>query len=44
MSAISILFGLLIALLTILLLHRTRRLKPQVAGFRSPQGCARLAD
>jgi hypothetical protein len=31
MSAISILFGLLIALLTLLLLHRTRRPNPQVA-------------
>jgi hypothetical protein len=39
MNAISILFGLLIALLTILLLHRTRRLKPQVAGFRSQRMC-----
>jgi ribosomal protein S27AE len=39
MGAISILFGLLIALLTILLLHRTRTLKPQVAGFRSQRMC-----
>jgi hypothetical protein len=39
MSAISILFGLLIALLTLLLLHRTRRPNPQVAGLRLQRMC-----
>ena len=39
MSATSIAFGLLIALLTILLLHRMRKLKPQIAGFGSQRMC-----
>jgi hypothetical protein len=33
MSAISISFGLLIALFAFLLLYRMRKLKPQTAGF-----------
>jgi predicted amidophosphoribosyltransferase len=39
MSATSISFGLLIALFTILLLYRMRRLKPQIAGFGSQRMC-----
>jgi hypothetical protein len=39
MNATSISFGLLIVLFTILLLHRMRKLKPQVAGFRSQRMC-----
>jgi hypothetical protein len=39
MSATSISFALFIVLLTILLLHGMRRLKPQVAGFRSQRMC-----
>jgi len=39
MSATSISFVLLIALFTILLLYRMRRLKPQSAGFRSQRMC-----
>jgi hypothetical protein len=39
MSATSIAFGLLIALLTILLFYRTRSLKPQIAGFGSQRMC-----
>ena len=38
MSAISISFGLLIALFTILLLYMMRRVKPP-AGFRSQRMC-----
>jgi hypothetical protein len=39
MSATSISFGLLIALFTILLLYRMRKLKPQIAGFGSQRMC-----
>ncbi len=39
MNATSISFGLLIVLFTILLLHRMRKLKPQVAGFQSQRMC-----
>ena len=35
MSAISISFGLPIALFAILLLYKMRKLKPQIAGFGS---------
>jgi hypothetical protein len=34
MSAINISFGLLIVLFTILLLHRMRKLKPQIIGYQ----------
>jgi hypothetical protein len=39
MSATSISFGLLIALFAILLLHRMRKLKPQIAGYGSQRKC-----
>ncbi len=39
MSAISISFGLLIALFAILLLYRMRKLKPQIAGLGSQRMC-----
>ena len=39
MNATSIVFGLLIVLFTILLLHWMRRLKPQLAGFQSQRMC-----
>ena len=39
MSAIIISFGLLIALFTILLLYRTRRLNPQIARYGSQRMC-----
>ena len=39
MSAISISFGLPIALFAILLLYRMRKLKPQIAGFGSQRMC-----
>jgi hypothetical protein len=39
MSATSISFGLLIALFTILLLYRMRKLKPPIAGFGSQRMC-----
>ncbi len=39
MSAISISFSLLIALFTMLLLYRMRKLKPQIAGFGSQRMC-----
>jgi len=39
MSATSISSGLLIALFTILLLYRMRKLKPQIAGFGSQRMC-----
>jgi hypothetical protein len=39
MSPTSIAFGLLVALLTILLLYRMRKLKPQIAGFGSQRMC-----
>jgi hypothetical protein len=39
MSATSVFFGLLIALFTILLLYRMRRLKPQIAGLGSQRVC-----
>jgi Flp pilus assembly pilin Flp len=42
MSATSISFGLLIALVAILLLYRMGKLKPQLAGFRRAAKC--LAD
>jgi len=40
MNAISISLGLLIVLLTILLLHWIRRVKPQLVGFQSQRMCA----
>ena len=39
MNAISFSFGLLIALFTVLLLHRMHKLKPQVAGYGSQTMC-----
>ena len=39
MNAISFSFGLLIALCTVLLLHRMHKLKPQVAGYGSQTMC-----
>ena len=39
MNAISFSFGLLIVLFTILLLHRMRKLKPQIAGYGSQRVC-----
>jgi hypothetical protein len=39
MSATSFSFGLLVLLFTILLLHRVRKLKPQVAGYGSQTMC-----
>jgi hypothetical protein len=39
MSATSVFFGLVIALFAILLLYKTRRLKPQIAGFGSQRMC-----
>jgi hypothetical protein len=39
MSAISISFGLLIALFAILLLYRMRKLKPKIAGYGSQRMC-----
>jgi uncharacterized membrane protein required for colicin V production len=39
MNANSILFGLLIVLFTILLLHRMRKLKPQLAWVQSQSIC-----
>jgi hypothetical protein len=39
MSATSIFFGLLIALLAITLLYKARRLKPQIAGLGSQRMC-----
>ena len=39
MSAISISFGLPIALFAILLLYRMRKLKPQIAGFGLQRMC-----
>jgi hypothetical protein len=39
MSAISISLGLLIALFTILLLYKIRKLKPRVAGYGSQRMC-----
>ena len=39
MNATSISFGLLIVVFTLLLLHWMRKLKPQVAGFRSQRMC-----
>ncbi len=39
MNATSIAFGLLIVLLTILLAHWIRKLKPQLAGFQSQMMC-----
>jgi hypothetical protein len=40
MSATSISFGLLIALLAILLLYKMRKLKPRVAGVGAQRMCA----
>jgi hypothetical protein len=39
MNATSISFGLLFVLFVIVLLHRMRTLKPQLAGFRSQRMC-----
>jgi hypothetical protein len=39
MSATSICFGLLIGLFAILLLHRVRKLKPQIAVYGSQRMC-----
>jgi hypothetical protein len=39
MSAISISFGLLIALFAILLVYRTRKLKPEIPGYGSQRMC-----
>ena len=39
MSATSVFFGLVIVLFAILLLYKTRRLKPQIAGFGSQRMC-----
>ena len=39
MNATSISFGLLIALFTILLLRRLRKLKPQIAGYGTQRMC-----
>jgi len=39
MNAISIFLGLLIALLTILLAYRMRKLKPQIVGLGSQRMC-----
>ena len=44
MSTISISFGLLIALFTILLLGWMRRRKPQPSRISITERCARLAD
>jgi hypothetical protein len=38
-NATSIVLGLLVAVFTILLLHRIRKLKPQVAGYGSQRMC-----
>jgi hypothetical protein len=39
MSTTSISFGVLIVLFTILLLHRMRKLTPQIAGYGSQMMC-----
>ena len=39
MNATSISFGLLIALVTILLLRKMRNLKPQIAGYGTQRMC-----
>jgi len=39
MNATSIYFGLLIALFTIVLLRRMRKLKPQIAGYGTQRMC-----
>jgi hypothetical protein len=39
MDATSFSFGLLIVLFTILLLHRMRKLTPQIAGYGSQMMC-----
>ena len=39
MNATSIVVGLLLALLTILLLHRMRHLKPRTAGYGTQRMC-----
>ena len=39
MNATTIFFGLLIALLTIRLLYRMRKLKPQIAGYGTQRMC-----
>jgi hypothetical protein len=39
MNATSMFVGLLIVLFTILLLYKTRRLKPLIAGFGSQRMC-----
>ena len=39
MNATTIFFGLLIALLTIRVLYRMRKLKPQIAGYGTQRMC-----
>jgi predicted amidophosphoribosyltransferase len=39
MNAASFSFGLLIVLFAILLLHRVRKLKPQIAGYGTQRMC-----
>ncbi len=39
MNATTIFFGVLIALLTIRLLYRMRKLKPQIAGYGTQRMC-----
>ena len=39
MNATSIVVGLLVVLFTILLLQRTRRLKPRIAGYGTQTMC-----
>ena len=39
MNATSVFFGLLVMLFTILVLHWTRKLKPQIAGFQLQRMC-----
>ena len=39
MNATSVFVGLLIALFTILLLHRMRQLKPRIAGYGTQRMC-----
>jgi hypothetical protein len=39
MNATTIFFGVLIALLTIRLLYRMRKMKPQIAGYGTQRMC-----
>jgi hypothetical protein len=39
MNATSVLFGLLVVLFAILLLHKIHKLKPRVAGYGSQRMC-----